>query len=64
MIGEIGASAAPAIITSATPSSMSWAAWPTASSPDVQPVDIVITEPPAPCRVATSAANVLGTIAW
>src|SRR5437879_5700026 len=61
VIGEMGASVAPAITTSASPSSTSWWAWPTASIPDVQPVEMTAAGPWAPNRTATSAAMLLGT---
>ena len=60
VIGEIGASVAPAITTSARPSSMSSAPSATASSPDVHPVEITLAGPSAPQSQATSAAIVLG----
>lgn len=60
-MGEIGASEAPATITSASPSAISSAAWPTESRPDVQPVETVATGPSAPVSQATSAAIELGT---
>src|SRR5689334_11496117 len=60
VIGEIGESEAPAIQTSALPSSTVWRAYPTASSPEVQPVETVCTGPRAPKRSATIDASVLG----
>ena len=61
VIGEIGASVAPAIITSALPSRISSTAWPTESSPEVHPVETTAAGPSAPTAQATSAANELGT---
>jgi hypothetical protein len=62
VIGEIGASLPPAMTTSAAPSSSSCAAYPTASRPDVQPVDTTATGPSAAHAHATSAAMLLGSI--
>ena len=62
--GEIGESAAPASTTSASPSAMSWWAYPMASMPEVQPVETTCAGPCSPCRQATSAARLLGTSAW
>ena len=61
VIGEMGASAAPASTTPAAPSSTSRTACPTASSPDVHPVETSPTGPSAPYRQATSLAMELGT---
>lgn len=61
VIGEIGASVAPAIITSALPSRISSTACPTESRPEVHPVDTIDTGPCACVRQATSAAMELGT---
>lgn len=46
--------------TSALPSSIVWKAYPTASSPEVQPVETVCTGPRASNRSATVEASVLG----
>ncbi|CAM5403047.1 hypothetical protein STENM223S_05203 [Streptomyces tendae] len=62
VIGEIGASVAPARATSAEPSSISWTACPMESRPEVQPVDTRATGPSAPTSWATSAASVEGTM--
>src|SRR3954471_25023922 len=56
VIGEIAASEAPAITTSALPSATSSAACAITSMPDVQPVDTIPTGPSAPVRQAISAA--------
>ena len=56
VIGEIGASVAPAIMTSAVPSRISSTAWPSESSPEVQPVETTAAGPSAPAVQATSAA--------
>ncbi len=61
VIGEMGASVAPATTTSAEPSWMSPAACPIASSPEVHPVETSATGPSAPTAQATSTAIVLGT---
>lgn len=61
VIGVTGASEAPATITSALPSRMSSAAWPSESRPEVQPVETTATGPCAPTSRATSAAMELGT---
>jgi hypothetical protein len=63
-IGEMGASLAPAITTSASPSSMSWLPYPTASMPDVHPVETTVAGPCARKRTASSVAPQLGTRAW
>lgn len=60
VIGDIGESDAPVMQTSARPSSMVWKAYPTASSPEVQPVETVCTGPCAPNCAATTEASVLG----
>jgi hypothetical protein len=62
VIGEIGASVAPATTTSAEPSRTSCTPCPTESSPAVQPVEISATGPSAPQVQATSTASVLGTM--
>jgi hypothetical protein len=62
VMGDSGASVAPAITTSAEFSSMSIAPCPTASRPDVQPVEISAAGPSAPASQATSTASVLGTM--
>src|SRR5919202_992655 len=46
-IGEIGDSAAPEITMSASPSWISWWPHPTASMPDVQPVEMTVAGPAA-----------------
>jgi hypothetical protein len=61
VIGEMGASVAPATTTSAEPSAISSTACPTESIPEVHPVDTVATGPSAPRSQATSAARELGT---
>ena len=63
VIGEIGASVAPATITSAVPSRIRSTACPTESRPEVQPVEIRLTGPSAQTPQATSAASELGTSA-
>src|SRR3954463_16411032 len=60
VIGEIGASLPPVTTTSAVPSWISSAAYPTASMPDVHPVEITAAGPSAPVSVATAAAIELG----
>lgn len=60
-MGEIGASVAPASMTSALPSRISSAAYPIASRPEVQPLGTSDTGPWAPAVRATSAASELGT---
>src|SRR5256714_1469762 len=62
VIGDSGASAAPATTTSAVPSRISCRPWPTASSPAVHPVEMSATGPPAPATRATSTAIELGTM--
>ena len=52
VIGEIGASVAPAIIMSAVPSRMSSTAWPSESRPEVQPVETTAAGPSAPAAQA------------
>jgi hypothetical protein len=47
---------------SALPSWIHWAAWPTESRPDVQPLDTSVTGPSAPTVQATSAGMMLGTM--
>src|SRR5437764_2773337 len=64
VIGEIGASVDPAIMMSADRSRISSTAYPTESSPDVQPVDTTVAGPSAPTAWATSTANELGTRYW
>ncbi len=59
-IGEMGASLAPAMTMSASPSWISWAPYPTASMPDVQPVDMTDAGPCAWNRIASSVAALLG----
>lgn len=61
VIGEMGASVAPAIMTSAVPSRMSSTAWPSESRPEVHPVDTTAAGPSAPAALPTSAASELGT---
>lgn len=61
VIGEIGASDEPVIMTSAEPSRSSSTACPTESIPDVQPVETTVLGPCAPTAHATSAAKELGT---
>src|SRR5690606_40424470 len=61
VIGEIGASEAPATITSTAPSRMSSTACATASIPEVHPVETTAAGPSAPTCHATSAATELGT---
>nr|BFE73892.1 hypothetical protein GCM10020092_071930 [Actinoplanes digitatis] len=61
VIGEIGASEEPAIMTSTAPSRISSTAYPTESMPEVQPVETTVLGPSAPTAHATSAANELGT---
>lgn len=61
VIGEIGASEAPAIITSTEPSRMSSAACPSESRPEVHPVEMTAAGPCARASRATSAASELGT---
>lgn len=61
VIGEMGASVAPAIMTSAVPSRMSSTAWPRESRPEVHPVDTTAAGPSAPAALPTSAASELGT---
>lgn len=60
-IGVTGASVAPATITSALPSWMSWQAWPRASMPEVQPAEMTDTGPSAPAAQAISRAREPGT---
>lgn len=62
VMGEMGASVAPAITTSAEPSSMSCTACPIESRPEVQPVETRATGPSAPVSQATSTASVDGTM--
>jgi len=62
VIGVTGASVAPVITTSALPSQMSWLAWPTASRPEVQPVETTVAGPSAWLAQATSTAIELETM--
>src|SRR2546423_8165721 len=57
----MGDSVPPASITSASPSAMSCAAYPIASMPDVQPVEMTVAGPCAPNLIATSVATADGT---
>ena len=59
VIGVIGASEAPAIIMSFSPSWMASKANPTESVPAVQPVEIVLQIPFKPYLAATSLEGVL-----
>ena len=61
VIGEMGASVAPATTASTLPSWISPTAWARASIPEVQPVEITQTGPRAPHSQATSRAKELGT---
>ena len=61
VMGEIGASVAPATTTSAEPSRMRSLAWPSASRPDVHPVDTTAVGPSAPTAHAVCAASDAGT---
>ncbi|GAA2903628.1 hypothetical protein GCM10010524_39390 [Streptomyces mexicanus] len=56
VIGEMAASEAPLIITSAAPSMIRSAAWPSTSMPEVQPVEMTPTGPCASASQASSAA--------
>lgn len=59
-IGVIGVSDAPASMTSALPSRITWQAWPTESMPEVQPLETIVTGPSAATVHATSAGIALG----